>query len=171
MSVEKKLSSFADAFELGAVLFAVLGIGGFFSVKLFGALLIGAAVVLFLIAYVIRLVDERRRATTRLEGSALVDKAVMRELRAAGKPLHIIRAVARVGRQDSVETFRKRVKKETQGDITEEDLEWIVRLVRVPAGALPRSAVSTVPPKTSLETAGPMLSVSGHQTASPSSGE
>jgi len=141
-------STRASAFELLAILALIAAVFVFRrSPDLFVAaivltlLMLGAA---FFFRYATIVADEKREKGT-LRGSALVDERVLRALETAAMPLLIIRAVESVGSQESLHTFRKLLRKECLNDITEEQLDAVIRLVRVRVLA-PPPPPTVVPP-------------------------
>jgi len=160
MPSEKKASSVAPALEMAAVLSGVVGVFEIFSMTGFGVSLLGVATLLILVAWVIRQFDEKKQANAKLEGEAQVDPDVLQALRDEDMPIYIIRAVARVGSRESLEVFRDKVREQCASDITDitdEQIGTILRLVRVPAGTLPKPPTPVVQPtSTARDVAPPM---------------
>lgn len=156
MSSDKPPSSVAAAFELAAVLCGVVGVFLLFSMTLFGLSMLGAGVLLILIAWVSRRHDEQTQRSAKLQGGALVDRWAMRELRAANIPPHIIRAVDRVGSNESLEAFRDRLTTECVTGIPAEQLDLILRAVRVPVSAFSKAGAAVVTSDDAASVAPPM---------------
>src|ERR1051326_2561736 len=144
-------SSIAAAFELAAILGYIFGVAELSLQNwLYGLAGVGLVFVAIGSAFWIRratAVDDEKQDRHRhvVYGKAWVDDKVLAKLRDEAMPLHIIRAVRRVGTQKSLRRFRIMLEKECRYDMTDEQLEKVLDQVRQPPAVSPEPSPASSP--------------------------